>query len=139
MKYDSDGELKDVIATSPTLKEVRDHTENRTGVYDCEVCEEAYDIVCNEGVASVCKLDDYGSPIRGVPSTSIEIMCATFGQACSNTFSARKACKGQCKETEGEGLARLVPTQFLPIAHLYFIPLLKALRNTPRRVRFLLL
>lgn len=83
------------LAEHENEEEVGVAEDTHRKLYDCADCEEAWDAVCDEGVPTVCDLVDYGSPFRGVASTSVEIICQTFRKACS-ALGASEACAGQC-------------------------------------------
>lgn len=65
-------------------------------LFACEDCEEAWDAVCGQGLASVCDLQDYGSPFLENAVTSIDNACISFAVACASFTSASDACAGQC-------------------------------------------
>lgn len=121
--YRSNGDLKRVDLTSSRRRrldlaeevEEEDHEEEESTevegsnlrstrgrrLYSCDHCAEAWDAICDEGVRSVCALVGYGSPLSAVAQASIDIMCETFGDACSRS-GACEACAGQCEGGDEE-------------------------------------
>lgn len=65
-------------------------------LYACDDCDEAWDIVCNVGVPTICNLRD-NETLGTKGDSSVAIACETFGIACSK-LSADEACDGQCIE-----------------------------------------
>lgn len=116
--YKSNGDLKRVVLKSSgrrgLAEEEDEKEENIDGadegavfenrrLYSCDDCEEAWSVVCDEGVPSVCDLVGYGSPLSSEATASIEVMCRVFGDACS-MYGEEAACEGQCeKESDDDG------------------------------------
>lgn len=112
VNFDDDGNLESVRLTSSSrrallaLKEKDDAPiEGRRLDFDsCSDCEEAYEAAC-EGALSVCDLEDFGYPLSAKAAASVDIVCGTFGSACSR-FEASVACLGQCTP---EGVYPYIP------------------------------
>lgn len=86
------------------------HHQARRALYACDDCEEAWDMVCDSGVPSVCDLVDYGSPISAQATASLETVCNTFGGACS-AAGGMEACQDQCEgDDDGECVIPLYVT-----------------------------
>lgn len=64
----------------------------------CDDCEDAWTLVCGNGISTVCDLVD-NSVLGSLGTSSVATMCDTFEDLCAST-SAESACDGQC---EGEG------------------------------------
>lgn len=73
-------------------------------LYACSDCEETWDILCGQGLDTVCDLVDYGDPFGNTAEASISTMCQHFGSACSE-LSALEACEDQCEDGEGRVLS----------------------------------
>lgn len=84
-------------------------TSHRRRLYDCEDCEQTWDILCSVGLETVCNLEDYGSPFQPTADLSINLFCGNFSAACAH-FSASDVCDGECEEEEAECLLPLTIT-----------------------------
>lgn len=108
IRYRSNGELKKVkLATSSrTLAEDGDGEADEVGdgpaavndrrLYSCSDCKDTWETLRDYGVASVCDLVGYGSPLLSSADTSIGVVCNTFGEA-TNNLSADSVCDGECE------------------------------------------
>lgn len=68
---------------------------DRRRLYPCNDCEDTWNVVCSDGVPSVCDLVGYGTPFSTEASAAVQLLCSTFGDACSGS-SGNEACEGQC-------------------------------------------
>ena len=68
-------------------------------LYDCEDCEQTWDVLCDGGLTTVCNLEGYGSPLQPTAEMSIALFCDNFSSACAH-FSASDVCDGECEEEE---------------------------------------
>lgn len=68
-------------------------------LYPCSDCEETWNVMCSEGLSSVCDLHGYGSPFSTGATDAIGHICSLLGGACSGVLSD-EACRGQCVEGE---------------------------------------
>ena len=103
--YRTNGDLRRVRRTdsgarlleTEGIEEVdEDGMFERRRLYACNDCEDAWDAVCDEGVPSVCSIVGYGSPLTDAATASMETLCESFGNACSQSGGA-EACVDQCE------------------------------------------
>lgn len=104
MSYDDNDNLEGVELTSSTRRALLHEEEHdaagieiggrRLDFDDCGDCEDAYNAVC-ESALNVCDLEDFGPPFSATAAASVDIVCGTFGSACSR-LETSAACRGQC-------------------------------------------
>ena len=87
---------------------------DRRRLYACGNCEGAWDLMCSQGLQSVCKLVDFGSPFGDSAEVSISTVCDDFGGACSS-FNANQACEHQCEDEDDTGQCTVL-RQRLPLS-----------------------
>lgn len=105
MVYTSTGDIKRVILKPSDRRELTQYEDEEDvdeqgssesyEYYYCDDCADTWDAVCDEGVPSVCRLVGFGSPFSAEASAAIEVVCNTFGEACSGS-TGKEACEGQC-------------------------------------------
>lgn len=69
----------------------------RRRLYDCVDCEQTWDTLCDQGLETVCDLEDYGSLFGSSAEVSIRLFCDNFSSVCAR-FSASDVCDGECEE-----------------------------------------
>lgn len=91
---ESQEELETLFDEEPSLEHRR--------LYACSECEETWDVMCGQGLETVCELVDYGSPFNAEAEASIATLCGNFGDACSS-LTAEAGCEDQCEGDGGPG------------------------------------
>lgn len=69
--------------------------DGRRLLLECDKCVQTWSAACNNGVATVCALEGFGSPILSVGEASIGVFCNDFGTLCKQR-TAEKVCKVEC-------------------------------------------
>lgn len=77
----------------------------RRRLFECDECLQTWDVVCGNGVDTVCRLDGYGSPILSAGKESISSYCHYFGSLC-NERTSNDVCQDEC-DADYECLAPL--------------------------------
>lgn len=71
----------------------------RRRLFPCADCEEAWDVLCDVGLADVCFLDEFPrDDFNEDAEDSTRRFCSAFGAACETP--AFDSCEGQCVESE---------------------------------------
>lgn len=112
-----EGDVPDMVQvdeTDPAVMGVLGETTPAPGFRrrlfeDCGACLQTWDTVCDNGVATVCNLQDYGSPILSTGEVSIDVFCNDFGTLC-NDLTADYVCQAECGGVIDECLAPLTIT-----------------------------
>lgn len=67
----------------------------RRRLLECDECRQTWDTVCDNGVATVCDLVEYGDPFLGAGDVSVGVFCENFGQLCDENTSD-DVCSEEC-------------------------------------------
>ena len=98
-------------STRRVLQEGTEITENqafefsvveRRRLITCGDCENAWNLMCDQGRPSVCALEDVDPPFEEQVETAIAILCDALVERFS-AFTAEAACEGLCDEEVDNG------------------------------------
>ena len=87
-------ELETLFDEGPSLE--------RRRLYACSECEDTWDVMCGQGLQTVCELVGYGSPFDAEAGASIATLCDDFGDACSSR-TGEDGCRDQCEGDSDSG------------------------------------
>lgn len=76
------------VETAPAL-------DVRRRLLECDECLQMWNVVCGNGLDTVCALDGYGRPIQSAGEASIGVFCNDFGSIC-HALTADEVCKAEC-------------------------------------------
>ena len=85
--------------TKGVVDEMTPASAARRRLFECDECLQTWDVVCDNGVDTVCRLDDYGNPILSAGEVSINTFCDGFATLCSERTSD-DVCQDVCGEVE---------------------------------------
>lgn len=80
------------------------HGASRVGsrrLMECDECHETYDLVCDEGVRTVCELMADADPILAEGYDSISLFCIDFGNVCGER-TADDVCGEECVDVNSD-------------------------------------